>query len=124
MKILVVDAGNSQTKASLWTGAPGEHPAAIVGMGTGSAKPLPEIHVAATPRDEAGAAELARVLATAARRAGAGSTVLISVVPRLEAALAAALPGIFRVDHGSPLSSSTRGSPILMASAFIDAPDA
>lgn len=90
MRLLIVDVGNSKVAVGL-----GEATAA--GVRIRARPPL------ATPRDRNGRAELTRRLAEEAAAARTDRLVLVSVVPAVDAAVAATGLDVVTIDHHTPL---------------------
>ena len=102
MRAVVVDIGNSQLRAVLWTGAEPERPAAVLATAGDGPTPLPELLRLATPYDRDEQRAAAASLNEAARVAAAEVTVITSVVPQADRALLAMLSGALYIDHTAP----------------------
>lgn len=101
MRAVVINIGNSRLRASLWTGAAGERPKALLADG---AVPLPELLALPTPRGAEATQAVVTALNAALESTGADAAVVASVVPAAGEPLLAALPGALSIDHTAPFS--------------------
>jgi len=102
VRAVVIDIGNSQLRAVLWTGTESERPAAVLAAAADEPRPLPELLRLATPRDRDEQSVAAASLSEVTRAAAAEVTVITSVVPQADRALLAVLPGALGIDHAAP----------------------
>ena len=104
MGTVIVDIGNSRTRAVSWTGAEEQQPGRLFEKaGAGVPTALPQLGEWPTPSAESGADLLLRELVALRRDSGAELLVLVSVVPRVDQLIRTALPASVCIDHTTGL---------------------